>query len=54
MKELNLLGKPLEPVLDEARKMKRIKCGHDDTFTPRKCFLKLIGKRNDEKYMIAT
>ena len=41
-------------MLEEAKLLKRIRCQHDDTFTPRKCFLKLIGKHNSDKYMIAT
>lgn len=47
IRELNLLGENFKQVLDEAKSLKRIKCMHDDSYTPRKCFLKLIGKHNE-------
>ena len=54
IKELNLLGETFQPVLQEAKLLKRIKCNHEDDTTPSKCFQRLIGKHNPERYIVAT
>lgn len=54
MTELYKLGEPGQPVVDMAKAFERNRCNHREAIPADECISSIIGKKNKNRYMVAT